>query len=218
MCQKVLTKPMRRCANDGTEIPKEVLALFSEKKDRVAPAPAAPVTKTTAKKKKFPIWLVAVVAVVCIFVGKGLLGQDSQDAPGYDYDQDVMQSPTEFQGEIQEHTLNGYEDDDSTFPTNLPISQENGNLLNWIEYCDQSYLTEQTLEGLDAAQCRLARNAIFAKSGRKFADAGLTEYFTQFDWYVPRIDPDSFNDSMLNAYQLYNVDVIIAYEEACGYR
>lgn len=88
----------------------------------------------------------------------------------------------------------------------------------WIEYCDTKRLAENDLETFDADDCRLARNAIFAKSGRKFNDDSLQAYYEQFDWYHPTVSPDDFSNSMLNDIQSYNLDLIIAYEESRGYR
>ena len=40
--------------------------------------------------------------------------------------------------------------------------------------------------GLTRPQLRIARNEIFAREGRAFADPALRAYFAQFDWYHPR--------------------------------
>ena len=88
----------------------------------------------------------------------------------------------------------------------------------WVEYCDTQYLTRSDLISFDAGECRLARNAIFAKSGRMFQDETLQAYFNQFSWYVPRVAPENFTNSMLNDIQLYNLELILEYEESCGYR
>ena len=104
-------------------------------------------------------------------------------------------------------------------PTELPTEPiEETPLLYWIEYCDSVYLTEDTLNGFDSDTCRLARNAIFAKSGREFDDKTLVQYFEQFEWYSPTINPEHFTNNMLNKYQQHNLEVIIAFEESRGYR
>ena len=91
-------------------------------------------------------------------------------------------------------------------------------LQNWVENCDTKKFTNADLETFDSDDCRLARNAIFAKSGRIFSDKALQQYFEQFDWYHPTVSPDDFSNSMLNDIQLYNRDLIINYEESRGYR
>ena len=106
-------------------------------------------------------------------------------------------------------------------PTEEPteaLSPEEAQLLNWMDKCDNAYMTEADLAGMSAENARLARNAIFAKSGRKFTSEDLQIFFSQFAWYVPRIEPDNFVDSMLNAYQIHNRDLIVAYEQEQGYR
>ena len=82
----------------------------------------------------------------------------------------------------------------------------------WIEYCDKMILSETDLYGMTQDECRLARNAIYAKSGRIFQSADLTNYFGQFSWYYPYVDPSDFTDSMLNSYQLHNLNLVIEYE------
>ena len=116
------------------------------------------------------------------------------------------------------------EEDDPVVPTTQPTTAPTEPTLPatpleyWVEYCDTQYLTRSDLIAFDAEECRLARNAIFAKSGRIFQDEALQAYFAQFDWYVPRVAPENFSNSMLNDIQLYNLELILEYEESCGYR
>lgn len=98
-----------------------------------------------------------------------------------------------------------------------PTEPEVTPLMYWIENCDKMYLTEEDLEGFDEKMCVYARNACYAKSGRKFNSAELQEYFAQFDWYNPTVSPNNFTDSMLNSYQVANINLILAYERAHGY-
>ena len=80
------------------------------------------------------------------------------------------------------------------------------------------YLTKNDLYGLTAEQCRIARNEIYARHGRIFNDEGLQAYFNQFSWYQPTIPADAFQESMLNAYEIANRDLIVEYEKEQGYR
>lgn len=80
------------------------------------------------------------------------------------------------------------------------------------------YLTKSELAGLSAEQCRIARNEIYARHGRMFTDEGLRVYFESFDWYVPCISPNDFEESMLNEYEMANRDLIVEYETEQGYR
>lgn len=97
-------------------------------------------------------------------------------------------------------------------------SEENNPVVYFIMHCDTEYLTKNDLKGFNADMCRLARNGIYARLGRKFDDAELQKYFEQFDWYVPSINSDSFPESLLNDCQVANRDLIVAYEKEKGYR
>jgi len=68
-------------------------------------------------------------------------------------------------------------------------------------------LTEAELEGKDAATLRLARNEIFARHNRRFADKALAEHFAQFDWYRPGED-----ETRLSKLEIANVEAIRRYE------
>lgn len=101
--------------------------------------------------------------------------------------------------------------------TEPPTEEEVDPLMYWIENCDKMYLSEEDLAGFDAKMCSYARNACFAKSGRKFNSTELQQYFLRFDWYNPTVSPDKFSNDMLNAYQTENINVVLEYERAHGY-
>ena len=90
------------------------------------------------------------------------------------------------------------------------------NLEYWITYCDTLYMDETYLYGMTEAECRIARNAIYAKSGRIFTSSDLTNYFSYYAWYNPRVQPKNFTNSMMNAVQLHNLNVVITYEKRFG--
>ncbi len=83
---------------------------------------------------------------------------------------------------------------------------------------DSRYLSEADLEGLTAYECRLARNELFARHGRLFDDEELQAYFDSKSWYNGTIDPDDFDDSVFNKYEIANRDLIVEYEQEQGYR
>lgn len=87
----------------------------------------------------------------------------------------------------------------------------------FINNSDVIYFSESDIAGFDANDCRLARNGIYAKMGRKFKDAGLTNFFSQYYWYNPVIEPDNFSDTWLNACQISNRDLIVSYEKRHGF-
>lgn len=87
-----------------------------------------------------------------------------------------------------------------------------------LEGSDSRYVLKSELQGLTAEECRLARNEIYARHGRRFDDEYLQAYFGSKEWYTPTMDPDEFEESLLNSYEIANRDLIVEYEEECGYR
>ena len=88
----------------------------------------------------------------------------------------------------------------------------------WVSYCDSQFFAEEDLVTFGKEECLIARNAVYAKSGRKFNDASLQTYFAQFNWYHPTVSPSEFSNNMLNATQLHNLNLILTYETNRGYR
>ena len=83
---------------------------------------------------------------------------------------------------------------------------------------DTEEISREDLEGLTAEQCKIARNEIYARHGRKFRDEELQKYFDSLDWYQGTIEPDDFNESDLSSLEIKNKDQIVAYEEEMGYK
>lgn len=83
---------------------------------------------------------------------------------------------------------------------------------------DTRYLSSYELIGLSKDECKLARNEIYARRGRKFKDKELQEYFNSKSWYHGTISPDDFDEKVFNEYEIANKDLIVEYEKAMGYR
>ena len=83
---------------------------------------------------------------------------------------------------------------------------------------DSRYYTMDELAGLTAEECRLARNELFARYGRRFQDDALQAYFDSRSWYHGTIDPEDFDESIFNEYEVANRDLIVQYEKDMGYR
>ena len=79
-------------------------------------------------------------------------------------------------------------------------------------------LTNSDLEGLSAEECKIARNEIYARHGRKFNDTFLQSYFDSCEWYQGTVEADSFNEPELNETELANRNLIAAYEAEKGYK
>lgn len=78
---------------------------------------------------------------------------------------------------------------------------------------DKRYLTRSDLVSLTDEELRIARNEIYARHGRKFNDSSLQNYFNSCSWYVGTVEPDDFNTSWFNDYEMKNKDFILSYEE-----
>ncbi len=72
---------------------------------------------------------------------------------------------------------------------------------------DSRRLTEDDIEGLGAAQLRLARNEIYARHGRTFADPALRAHFSRYSWYEP-----TSSQVALSAVEQANVEFLQAAE------
>ena len=88
----------------------------------------------------------------------------------------------------------------------------------FIPDSDSRYLTMDDLEGYTEDDCRIARNELFARHGRQFTDENLRSYFESKSWYEGTIEPEDFDDSVFNEYEIANRDLIVEYEKEKGYR
>lgn len=82
---------------------------------------------------------------------------------------------------------------------------------------DKRLIGREDLMNLSPEQCKIARNEIYARHGRKFKDTALQSYFDSCPWYSGRIEPDSFSDSYLSEVEKKNRDTIVAFEQEMGY-
>lgn len=83
---------------------------------------------------------------------------------------------------------------------------------------NRKYLKESDLSSFDRKTLNLALNEIFARHGRKFSDPEIKEYFESKSWYRGTIKGSDFDESILNSYETYNLNLIIDYQEKLGYR
>ncbi len=72
------------------------------------------------------------------------------------------------------------------------------------------------LEGKTAAECKIARNEIYARHGRRFNDEQLQGYFDLCSWYEGTIAPEDFSDAVLNDVEKANLQMISEYEAKIG--
>ncbi len=78
---------------------------------------------------------------------------------------------------------------------------------------DSRYLSNLDLLGLSDELSCLARNEIFAWHGRLFDVEWIQSYFDSCPWYNGYISPSSFDRSVLNDYELQNIQTLMDYEK-----
>lgn len=88
-----------------------------------------------------------------------------------------------------------------------------------LPYSDTRLVSKQDLQGLTKEECRLARNELYARHGRRFGDGGeLQTYFDSKSWYEGTVDGDDFKEGWLNEVEISNRNLISSYEKEMGYR
>lgn len=100
----------------------------------------------------------------------------------------------------------------------IESDHNNDPLIYFINHADTVYFMKEDIQSFNEDMCRLARNGIYARHGRKFEDENLTNYFRNFAWYNPTIAAEDFQESFLNEIEIHNRDLIVEYEKEQGYR
>lgn len=134
----------------------------------------------------------------------------------FDIDEE-LEADEEYEEEYEDASAY-YDSDDDSYADSSPYEEEVIYTGYVLPQSDSKYLSEMDLYGFTAEECRIARNEIYARHGRMFNDEDLQAYFNLFDWYMPLIEPDDFQESSLNEYEIANRDLIVQYEEEQGYR
>lgn len=117
----------------------------------------------------------------------------------------------------QESSVNAEDTQESEIPNAAETEVDNGAPIDDYIFPDSDtrMLTEADLAGVSKEDLRIGRNEIFARHGRKFASEDMKNYFERCSWYTPQYDPDEFDpdfEHILNSVELYNVELIMAYE------
>lgn len=73
-----------------------------------------------------------------------------------------------------------------------------------------TWLTPDDVYYLSATELRILRNTIYARHGRRFKDAKLRRYFSQFDWYYPT--RNEISPSELSETEKHNISLIQSFE------
>lgn len=75
------------------------------------------------------------------------------------------------------------------------------------------YLDENDIAGFSKQKLNYARNEIFARHDRLFASQELMDYFNTTSWYVGWLEPEEFDNTVLNEYERKNISFL--YELEC---
>lgn len=118
--------------------------------------------------------------------------------------------------------MDSYNHEENVDESLAPASAEEGSAAVTGDYIFANsateLLTKEDLEGLSAEDCKIARNEIYARHGRKFDDEDIQAHFESCDWYEGTIEPDDFNEAELSETEIANRDLILGYEAEKGYR
>lgn len=230
-CQKVVYEQTQFCVHDGTPLPDETIFLLSDLVVSTPTKSSVPAQKTNIL---IPILIAFFAAVLVggigclgysilsgnLSIGKSNHNESIQTVSEQPEREDTSAAQQSQTAEKEHQSVVADDSEDEELLQELEEQDRSG--VDPIEYfvlnSDCQYFTEADLEGFDAEMCRLARNGIYARMGRKFQDQALTDYFLQYSWYAPTINPNDFTDAMLNEYQAANRDLIVAYETKRGFR
>lgn len=140
------------------------------------------------------------------------------DAADLSYDLRVLYNSEEEQNRIMDEIIidimgEGEGDPaetNSTDDLDEVEKSENGTYI--LEDSDTRYVTEDEVASLSPEEVRLAKNEIYARHGRIFDSEDLKEYFESQSWYHGEIEPEDFDESVLNDYERANIDLLVSYE------
>lgn len=194
------------------EEPKEKEPMPTVQKPREKePAPIA--QKSVTQKPQIltiviGVLVVVIVILVCVmFFGKSDKKED-EASQGYEEAMaDVEDEPKEVPLPVEE--LAPVEEPVQEEPVAEP---EEPASQYFLPESNSRYMTMEELDGFTAADCRLARNELYARHGRRFDDENLQAHFDSCEWYQGTIAPEDFDESVLNEYEIANRDLIVQYE------
>lgn len=90
--------------------------------------------------------------------------------------------------------------------TPSPNAYRDDNPYEWLSQRKYSW-EEFARRASSPAECRIWRNAMFARHGYIFKSADLRQHFSQFTWYVPR-----YKSVTLTAIEVHNVNTLKSME------
>lgn len=193
-----------KCSNCGREIKKE---------ERFCPYCGSENKKTKKKNK----WLTGVMGliVVCIILGiaAGAMNSNKKEDAKKDTASNTEKA-TEKQTTAASTKTAASTETDSTKQTknNTQAADDQQDETENSEYIlpesDTRYVDQDEIDQLTKNEVRLAINEIYARHGRIFENSELREYFESKDWYDGTIEPEDFDEDVLNQYEKANVKLL----------
>ena len=193
-----------KCSNCGREI---------KKKERFCPYCGSENKKTKKKNK----WLTGVMGliVVCIILGivAGAMNSNKKEDAKKDTASNTEKA-TEKQTTAASTKTAASTETASTKQTknNTQDADDQQDETENSEYIlpesDTRYVEQDEIDQLTKNEVRLAINEIYARHGRIFENSELREYFESKDWYDGTIEPEDFDEDVLNQYEKANVKLL----------
>ena len=193
-----------KCSNCGREIKKE---------ERFCPYCGSENKKTKKKNK----WLTGVMGliVVCIILGivAGAMNSNKKEDAKKDTASNTEKA-TEKQTTAASTKTAASTETASTKQTknNTQDADDQQDETENSEYIlpesDPRYVEQDEIDQLTKNEVRLAINEIYARHGRIFENSELREYFESKDWYDGTIEPEDFDEDVLNQYEKANVKLL----------
>lgn len=113
-------------------------------------------------------------------------------------------------------TIVQYEKDMGWRDTDAPASGSGYTALSGFLWpTDVYYISDDDLSAYSQSQIAVIRNEIYARHGYVFQTEKWRNYFAQFSWYAIN---DQYSDSLLSEIERANLDTIVTYEQAMGWR
>ncbi len=101
--------------------------------------------------------------------------------------------------DFDESVFNEYEE------KNIATLQKSFGSGYFLDGSDSRYLTDEEIKNLTDDELQLGINEIYARHGRKFSSEKYRNYFSEKTWYNGTIEPDHFDEKVLNGYEQENI-------------
>lgn len=169
------------------------------------------------------IFAVIVLAAAAVY----MLNRPEKEEPEIEAIEEVVEPAEEIPAEVTEEPEQPAETEEPAEPApEQPVEEtpkaaaaeqkpkRNITRNNYLFPSDTQYLTEADLNGLSQFDTGLIRNEIYAKKGYVFKDEPYKSYFNSQAWY----NPNPSAKMRLNETEKYNVNFLLEYERAQGWR